>query len=192
MDFTGGTGIRRGMDVDLVDIGAMAPADAGPVSIALLALNNAHEVELSRLDRDRLARLVEQAFIARRIGLVEAFIISFDQDADYDGVNFQWFRDRYERFVYVDRIVVAPEARGRGHARRLYADLFDHARRAGHDRIVCEVNSSPPNPQSDAFHASIGFEQVGVALIHGGAKTVRYLSLELADKARVATNFPAN
>ncbi len=26
---------------------------------------------------------------------MEAFIFSFDQDADYDGVNFQWFRDRH-------------------------------------------------------------------------------------------------
>ncbi len=145
------------MDIDLIDLGATEPADYGPVLTALLALNNAHEVELSRLDGDRLARLIDQAFIARRIGLVEAFIISFDQDADYDGVNFHWFRARYQRFVYVDRVVVAPEARGRGHARRLYADLFDQARRAGHARIVCEVNSSPPNPQSDAFHASLGF-----------------------------------
>ena len=168
------------MDVDLIDLRATDTDACRPILTALLTLNNAHEVELSRLDGDRLLRLVDQAFIARRIGLVEAFIISFDQDADYDGVNFQWFRDRYERFVYVDRVVVAPEARGRGHARRLYADLFHHARRAGRDRIVCEVNSSPPNPVSDAFHASLGFEEVGLASIHGGAKTVRYLSLELA------------
>ena len=168
------------MDVDLIDLRATDTDACRPILTALLTLNNAHEVELSRLDGDRLLRLVDQAFIARRIGLVEAFIISFDQDADYDGVNFQWFRDRYERFVYVDRVVVAPEARGRGHARRLYADLFHQARRAGRDRIVCEVNSSPPNPVSDAFHASLGFEEVGLASIHGGAKTVRYLSLELA------------
>ena len=33
-------------------------------------------------------------------------------------------------------------ARGRGYARRLYDDLFRHAAVAGHDRVVCEVNSS--------------------------------------------------
>jgi len=168
------------MTVDAVTITAIGSSEPEAAESALLNLNNAHEVELSRLDREGLRRLLDQAYYARRIGLVEAFLISFDQGADYAGVNFRWFRERYERFVYIDRIVVAPEARARGHGRRLYADLIDFARRDGHDRIVCEVNSEPPNPGSDAFHASFGFQQVGAASIHGGAKTVRYLSLTIA------------
>src|SRR5690606_7969016 len=91
---------------------------------AVLALNNAHAAELSWLEPDRLAELLDRAFHARRIGELEAFILSFDQDASYDSPNFLWFRERYPRFVYVDRVVVAAEARGRGHARRLYEDLF--------------------------------------------------------------------
>ena len=66
-------------------------------------------------------------------------------------------------------------ARGRGLARRLYDDLFAAARAAGHARIVCEVNSDPPNPASDAFHAALVFVPVGAAEIHGGKKTVTYL-----------------
>ena len=93
-----------------------------------------------------------------------------------DSPNFIWFRARYPRFVYVDRIVVAPSARGRGCARRLYDDLFEHTARAGHDRVVCEVNKTPPNPASDAFHAALGFVEVGSASVHGGSRTVRYLS----------------
>ena len=82
--------------------------------------------------------------------------------------------------MYVDRIAVAPTTRGRGHARRLYDDLFAHALRAGHQRVVCEVNREPPNPASDAFHAALGFAEVGAGTIHGGAKTVRYLVRVLA------------
>jgi hypothetical protein len=41
---------------------------------------------------------------------------------------------------------------------------------------VCEVNSNPPNPASDALHASLGFREVGQATIHQGSKTVRYLA----------------
>jgi uncharacterized protein len=41
------------------------------------------------------------------------------------------------------------------------------------------VNSDPPNPASDAFHAALGFEVVGEAAIHDGAKTVRYLARRL-------------
>jgi predicted GNAT superfamily acetyltransferase len=88
-------------------------------------------------------------------------------------------RERRARFVYIDRIVVAPAARGRGHARQLCGDLFERARRAGHDQVVCEVNVAPPNPSSDAFHAALGFHEVGGATIHDGRKIVRYLRREL-------------
>ncbi len=53
--------------------------------------------------------------MAERIGQTEALLLAFDQAADYDSPNFLWFRERFPRFVYVDRIVVAGEARGRGH-----------------------------------------------------------------------------
>jgi hypothetical protein len=120
------------------------------------------------------------------IGHVDAFLLAFDQDADYDGPNFLWFRERYPRFVYVDRIVVASSARGRGLARLLYCALFVEAARAGHSCIVCEVNSEPPNPGSDAFHAALGFAKVGSASIHNGSKTVRYLLRRLDDQAALA------
>ena len=32
----------------------------------------------------------------------------------------------------------------------------------------------------DAFHLALGFEEVGSAAIHGGAKTVRYLRRALS------------
>jgi len=146
---------------------------------AMLALNNSHAEELSWLERKRLNDLLAQAFYARRIGHLDAFMIALDQDGHYDSPNFQWFRSRYARFVYVDRIVVSSSARGKGCARRLYVDLFDRAARAGHHQIVCEVNREPPNPASDAFHAALGFTEVGSASIHNGSKTVRYLSRTL-------------
>ena len=93
------------------------------VQPAVLALNNMHAEELSWLEPAQLSHLVTQAFYARRIGKLEAFLLAFDQDADYDSPNFLWFKKRYPRFVYVDRIAVAESARGRGHARLLYRDL---------------------------------------------------------------------
>jgi uncharacterized protein len=150
------------------------------LSAALLALNNAHAQELSWLEPERLQHLVCESFYARRIGDLDAFLIAFDQDARYDSPNFLWFRQRYPRFVYVDRIVTAASARGRGYAQQLYFDLFEQAARAGHERVACEINLSPPNPGSDAFHAALGFAEVGSAAIHGGAKTVRYLARALS------------
>jgi len=151
-------------------IDRIAPDDEA----AILALNNEHAAELSWLEAERLSFLLGEAFYARRIGDLEAFIMTFDQEANYDSPNFVWFRERYERFIYVDRVVVAAHARGRGQARRLYQDLFEHAERAGYTLVTCEVNIDPPNPASDAFHAALGFAEVGDAVIHGGKKAVRY------------------
>jgi uncharacterized protein len=155
-------------------------AGGAPLGKILLALNNAHAAQLSWLEPGRLQYLVQHAFLARRIGNLDAFLLALDQDAAYDSPNFQWFCARYPRFVYVDRIVVAASARGRGCARRLYQDLFEHAARAGHRQVFCEVNTSPPNPESDAFHAALGFVEVGTATVYSGSRTVRYLSRTLS------------
>lgn len=157
-----------GVDDGTVPIGSMRQE-------AVLALNNAHAVELSWLDGAKLNALLAEAFYARGVGDAEAFLIAFDQDARYGSPNFLWFRERRCRFVYVDRVVVAPVARGRGIARKLYADLFARSAAAGHDLVACEVNAEPPNPASDAFHAALGFAEAGRGTIPGG-KVVRYLT----------------
>lgn len=145
---------------------------------AVLELNQSHVAELSELDAVRLAQLIDAAFYASVAGDADAFLISFDHDADYDSPNFQWFRSRYPRFVYVDRIAVAGRSRGQGLANRLYRALFDAARAAGHPVIACEVNVDPPNPASDAFHASWDFEEVGAGRL-SPSKSVRYLIKQL-------------
>jgi predicted GNAT superfamily acetyltransferase len=142
----------------------------------LLALNNRFAQELSPLDPQKAAHLVREAFMASRIGEADALLLAFDQDAAYENPNFQWFKERFDRFVYVDRVVVAPEKRGRGLAQALYRGLFLEAAKQHHVRVVCEVNWEPPNPASDAFHAGLGFEQVGLAVLPHAGKTVRYFS----------------
>ncbi len=140
----------------------------------MLDLNNVHAEQTSLLDAGRLDRMLDAALVVETAGRLDAFLIAFDQDGAYDSPNFLWLRARHPRFVYVDRIVTAPASRGRGHAARLYDALFDRARAAGHDQVLCEVNHHPPNPGSDAFHARMGFGEIGRAALHGG-KTVRYL-----------------
>ncbi len=149
---------------------------------AILALNNAHAVELSWLEADKMASLLRQAFYARRIGDVDAFLIALDETADYASPNYLWYRQRFARFIYIDRVVVSAAARGRGYARLLYRDLSRQAAEAGHDLLVCEVNAVPANPSSDAFHAGLGFREIGGATIHSGSKTVRYLARRLSER----------
>jgi predicted GNAT superfamily acetyltransferase len=148
----------------------------------VLPLNNASAVETSLLDGSGLSMLLDLAWHTIGIengGRIEAFMIALDHRAAYDNPNFVWFKVRYSTFVYVDRVVTAAHARGRGYGRGLYADLFEAARGAGHTRIMCEVNRSPPNPGSDIFHRALGFVEVGEAALPSG-KVVRYLEATLA------------
>jgi len=145
----------------------------------LLALNNAFAQELSYLSPEKAAHLVREAVMACRVGEADALLLAFDQKAAYENLNFEWFRDRFARFIYIDRVVVSPAMRGQGLARELYKALFARAASLQHSQVVCEINLDPPNPASDAFHASLGFEQVGQAVLPRAGKTVRYFSRKI-------------
>jgi predicted GNAT superfamily acetyltransferase len=146
----------------------------------ILELNNEHAVETSSLDLSAAERLLAMCFYAKSIGLgARGFLLALDQDAAYDNFNFEWFGSRFERFVYVDRIIIAKDAREQGFARLMYEDLFAEAKAANHVRVVCEVNIEPPNEGSLAFHRSMGFVALADVAVKGGSKRVRYLVKEL-------------
>ncbi|MDD9916266.1 MAG: GNAT family N-acetyltransferase, partial [Rhodospirillaceae bacterium] len=106
---------------------AIAAQDAD-VQAALRDLNNANARETSFLTDADWAALIAEAFVAFCVADAGALLITFDQNAAYHSANFKWFQARRDRFVYVDRIVVADNRRGEGLAGRLYRELFDRAR----------------------------------------------------------------
>jgi uncharacterized protein len=129
-----------------------------PLIDNILSLSALHEFETSPLTREKLTLMLNQAFFVTHAGDGEdGYMICFDQDASYESVNFQWFQSQFARFIYVDRIVVASHARGKGLAKGFYSQLFKAAKADGHDRITCEINLMPPNPVSLALHRSLGF-----------------------------------
>jgi len=156
------------------------PRTMGKAGLAdLLALNNAHAMELSYLSAQRFRELLDVGWLALAAEDGTALLLAFNHTAAYDSPNFLWFRARWERFAYVDRVVIAPAARGRGIARALYAAALARVEADGLGRLCCEVNLDPPNPVSDAFHAALGFEEVGRAALSSG-KLVRYLARDAA------------
>ncbi|WP_043159458.1 GNAT family N-acetyltransferase [Bradyrhizobium sp. Ai1a-2] len=151
-----------------------------PDRSALLALNNLNARETSLLTMERFDQLVGAAGVALYCSPAAALLLAFEESDDYDGRHFLWFRGRFDRFIYIDRVIVAASFRRHGLGRLLYADVFRRAQQLGCNTIVCEVNVEPPNPSSDQFHKALGFEEVGRATMENGAKTVRYLSVALS------------
>lgn len=108
-----------------------------------------------------------------------AFLLAMNEQADYDSLNFLWFRERYSQFVYIDRVVVGVDHRREGLGASLYADLLEWAR-GRTPRLACEVNLRPPNDPSRRFHEKLGFRPVGTQDTDGGCKTVSLMTRELA------------
>jgi uncharacterized protein len=144
---------------------------------AVHALNRAHESELSPLDEGELVALVDMAFVtwvAELDGSVVGFAVVFVPGVPYESHNYRWFSERYDDFVYLDRIAIAPHARRRGIAGQLYDRLDDLARQR-QAPATCEVNVVPRNDASLAFHESRGFLEVGELGSADGTKMLRML-----------------
>jgi predicted GNAT superfamily acetyltransferase len=132
----------------------------------VLEINNANtpgvsELTLSELETD-IKNCLHALAIDNEHGEVCAFCITFAPDAPDAGANHRWFADRFESFVYLDRIAIDPTYQNLGLGVLLYQsveqEMIDSAQ---HSLLCCEVNLEPPNPGSLRFHHRIGFTEVG-------------------------------
>lgn len=159
-----------------IDIRDATPADHA----AILALNLESEALLSLLDTPRLLHLDAQAAYHRVLcedDAVIGFLLALREGADYPSPNYQWFAQRYDRFVYVDRVAVAASHQGRKLGQRLYEDLFAFARAQAVRMVACEFYVEPLNVASQRFHACFGFREVGTQWV---AERTRKVSLQVA------------
>lgn len=148
---------------------------------AVLALNNAHTPHVNALSDEQFAWLATHAGyfrVAEDAEGLAGFVLCVPSGlVDYWSENYRWFTERFDRFLYLDRVVVAPRARRAGVGRALYADL--HRTIAGAwPRVTLEVNLRPPNPGSVAFHAAMGYVPVGVREYDDGSKAVQMYARE--------------
>ncbi|MBP5856034.1 GNAT family N-acetyltransferase [Marivibrio halodurans] len=145
------------------------------------ALNEACVPAVNSLPKTRLADLIAESAYAR-VACIDGdpvgVMIAFGPPADYDSLNFLWFRQNFTDFVYMDRVMVSESARGRGVGALLYGDLFE-AMEGRFPFVGCEVNSEPPNPHSMRFHERLGFKPVGEQRTEGGKKAVVLLRRDL-------------
>ncbi len=148
----------------------------------ILDINATEEDKTSRIDLARITQLDSWSDY-HRVVMVEdevvGFLLVMSETSNYDGDNFRWFVERCRRFLYVDRIVIDRAFTRRGVGSALYGDLIQFAAVQGWSKLCCEINVSPPNPVSHAFHARFGFKEVGRSAEAGTSKVVSYQLAEV-------------
>lgn len=149
----------------------------------IVQLNNAAYPAVPVTEADEMAALIDISsfgVVAEHEDAVVGFVLAIDPGANYSSENYTFFSERAKetglQSLYVDRVVIDVDYRGRGTGRLLYSAIFDRARADGRDEVTCEVNLDPPNPGSLAFHARLAFARVGEQATKGGTIRVALLA----------------
>jgi len=135
----------------------------------IVDLNQAALEGVGPLDYESLALLVkqsDQALVLDDGGDVAGFVITLPTGADYDSTRYEWFEERLEEYVYLDRIVVAGTHRRLGVASRLYDAVESDL------PVALEVYDT--NAPSLEFHQRRGYRKVG-ELKHAGKRNLMLL-----------------
>ena len=156
--------------MDNITIRPMLASDYDTV----LALNEYSVSVLSPLDKMDLTRLVAQSslhVVVEIEGNVVAFLLAIGPGSQYASINYQWFDKHYDRFLYVDRIVVHHANRAQRLGHRLYEYVTQWAIEQHYPMLCAEIDVQPPNLPSLQFHQKWGFASVS-ELVHHPQKIV--------------------
>ncbi len=103
-------------------------------------------------------------------GAISGFLLVLPSGLEYKSLNYKWFSSKYDKFAYIDRIVVMDKFKKNGIGKSLYLDLEKNI--SDYELIACEFNIKPPNPTSKKFHESLSYENVGYQLTENETKKV--------------------
>lgn len=103
---------------------------------------------------------------------IVGFLMAMDEKCDYGSENYLWFKGRYDKFYYIDRVIVDGSMRGKGIASMLYKEVINNK---GSVPLVAEVAIEPPNEGSVKFHDKVGFKEVGTLTSDGKKVRMYYL-----------------
>ena len=106
------------------------------------------------------------------------FLIGIEPNKKYKSENYRWINEKYQSFIYVDRIIIDSNYTNMGlgtyfynHLKNTFVGQFKY--------ITCEVNLKPFNEQSLNFHKKYGFNVSGEQETEYGKKRGVYLVCEI-------------
>lgn len=158
---------------------------------AVLALNNAAGTGILPMDGAQLRHLFEIADyfrVAEVDGHLAGFLIALREHSNHASCNFRWFREHYDSFVYIDRIVVAGAYRRHGLGQVFYCDVQTYAELRT-PLLACEVFLEPRNDVAVLFHGTYGFHEVGQQLMPETGRHVSLLVKQLCSHAYVRDRY---
>jgi predicted GNAT superfamily acetyltransferase len=147
-----------------------------PADLALVhAWNQANTPHVNSLDFAAFSKVYGMSshrYLIEYNGSPAGFSWLMHPESLYESVNFRYFKDRFTNFLYLDRIVIGKEFRGKQLATTLYEHIF-----TTHPAIpiCCEVNSYPPNIASMKLHTKLGFKVIGEQSTDKGKKNVQLM-----------------
>ena len=129
-----------------------------------------------KVNHQEMTKLLELSELS--LGVFEdnkllGFVLCLLPNTNYGSLNYAWFNERYDEFIYVDRIAVATKFRNQGIGSILYQKVFDYAK-SHNIPVTAEVSLRPPNEGSDRFHLRHGYAVVG-ELDHGDKAVTMYI-----------------
>ena len=108
-----------------------------------------------------LTEMSSHVIVVKEDKVTAGFIILMREKENYHSLNYKFFTENYDQFLYVDRVAIKEGFRRQGLGKMIYDEVFKLAAEIKTD-VCCEVNTLPRNDASLAFHAEFGFQEVGV------------------------------
>ena len=134
----------------------------------LYSLNQQNTPEVGELESiNVLSKLINMSainFYVLEDDEIIGFVICFRENSEYKSPNYNYFKNKEDKFLYIDRIVIKESHRRRGAGSYLYDHLDELAKKEGIP-LCCEVNILPKNEISLSFHFYFWGVQGGSVLL---------------------------
>tara|TARA_B110000091_G_C13800305_1_gene469906 strand:+ start:1129 stop:1638 length:510 start_codon:yes stop_codon:yes gene_type:complete len=130
----------------------------------IYALNQDNVPEVGSIENiEVFAELIRMStfnLVAKYHDEIVGFIICFKESSEYQSLNYKFFKENVDTFLYIDRVAIKDGYRGKALGTQVYEKVIAEAAKLNVP-VLCEVNTRPVNEPSLKFHEKMGFKECG-------------------------------